>query len=228
MSRALGVFAIGLVLAVLAAPTARAGGHYGSFGFQMGLYHYPPPGGYAPAAGGHHHRAYTAPAGYGYAPMMMMAPAAGCSGAGYAPMMMAPAGGCSGSGYAPAYGYAAPGYGYAAPSYGYAAPQQGLLTFAGGAGGIVETIRALKEIRDTFDDLRGGGKQDTATKESLDRLQADVNALRAEFNAKGIATVPADLGGQLKEINRKLDALKADNEGIKKTLKSKFGDLVFP
>ncbi len=216
MTRALGLVTAGLGLVVLAAPTARAGGHYGSFGFQMGLYHYPPPGGYAPAAGGSHHRAYSAPAyGYapaaGYAPMMMMAPAAGCSGAGYAPMM-APAG-CSGSGYsAPAYGYAAPayGYGYAAPGYGYAAPQAqaGFLPYGAG-GGILDALRALKEIRDTFDDFRGGSKDrgDSATKDEVTKLRSEVESLRRDLTT---LKVPENLDLRLEQIRNDQEKLKLD------------------
>ncbi len=214
MTRMLGMFTAGLAVVVVATPGAKAGGYY--FGVQFG---------HQPRAHAHHQRAYSAPATYGYAPaagyapMVMMAPAAGCSGAGFAPMM-APSGGCYGSGVA--YGYAAPGYGYTAPGYGYgcAAPQSGVLSMIGGAGGIVETIRALKEIRDTFDDLRGGGKQDTATKEELAKLRTEVEGIRKDIT---LLNVPANLDLRLEAIRNEqqkmsleLQTLRRDVEALKK------------
>lgn len=228
MTRALGLMAVGLALVVLAAPAARAGGRYGSFGVQMGVYRYPPPGGYAP--GGHHfhhHRAYSAPAGYGHgyapayghAPVMMMAPAAGCSGVGYAPRMAA-VGGCSGSGYGYSYGHA---FGPVSPVHGYADPQAGLLTFGGGLLEALEFARRLRTKIDEFDGGGGGGS--AATKKEIADLRKDIEALRAEVKA---INVPPNLGAQLTEINSKLDAQRADIEGMKKALKEKLPGIVFP
>src|SRR5262245_46527373 len=83
-----------IALILSAGAVQGKGPHHGSTGFQMGFYHYPPPGQAAPQAG-----VLAVPsAGYGY---------------GYA---------VPGAGYAvPGYGYAAPGYGFSpmmAPSAG--------------------------------------------------------------------------------------------------------------
>src|SRR5262245_50752376 len=115
------VFALTLV----AGPALAGHSHYGSCGFQIGFYHYPPPGA-APSAG--YSYSYASP-GYSYAPT-----------AGYAPAM-APYGGCSGGGYSPGYGFsfgAAPGYGYT-----YGNPQAGMFPFPGlgfGGGSFLEAI----------------------------------------------------------------------------------------
>ena len=217
------MFLGGLGLVLLVTPSARGqGGHYGSAGVQAGFYRYPAPGGSHAGSFGIQMGLYRHPAaaagyapGYspGYAPMMM-APAAGCSGAGYAPMMMAPAApsygyapvmaapgyapmmmapaaGCSGAGFAPM--MMAPSYGYA-PAYGYAAPQAGLLQFVGAVGGVRDTIKALKDIRDAFDDLGfgGGGADFKKMTEKLDAMEKRVNA------------IPPDLTTRLNKIDESL------------------------
>ena len=201
MTRMLGLFTGGLALAVLAAPGARAGGpHYGSFGVQMGLYRYPPPGGYA-VGGGHHHRSYSAPAGYAYTPGYAYSPTPGYS---YTPGYSLSPGGCSGMSYSPSGGCSGMSYSptpgpYLSPGYYSPTPQAGLLS---AAGGIRETLELIREVREF---LKGGGGDrgggDGGSSADLDDLRRRVKDLEAR-------DVPPNLKNTLKQLGDDLSAVR--------------------
>jgi hypothetical protein len=212
--------------ALLLIPTAARAQHYGSTGVTVlgiplvGAYKYP-----AGVAPGYGYSTYSAPvAGYGYAAPggcfghqagygFAAAPAAGY---GYAAPMMAAPSGCTG--YTAGYGFAAPMSGFAAagpgPAYGYGPPtgygppQAGLLT---GIGGLVETIRALKEIRDAFEQFRGGSGGDGASGADIRKLQKDVADLSAKVEAMKF---PPNVTERLDKIDEQL--LKLSNVELQK------------
>jgi hypothetical protein len=220
---------LGIAAALLLIPTAARAQHYGSTGITafgvplLGAYKYPP--GVAPVAG-YGYSAYSAPAaGYGYAAPggcfghqagygFAAAPAAGY---GYAAPMMAPSG-CTG--YSAGYGFSAPMTGFAGSAYGYGPPtgygppQGGFLT---GIGGLVETIRALKDIRDAFEQLRvGGGGGDTAASADVRKLQKDLADLNAKVDA---LKFPPNVTDRLDKIDEQLLKLSnVDLQQIKKRL----------
>jgi len=169
---------VAAIVLTVSAGTARAKyPHYGSTGIQFGCYKYPPPGnayvgasvsGYSPGY------SYAAP-NYGY----------GVPNYGYGTTQYAPSGGCFGSGF----GYGQSGYGLvpgagAGYGFGYGGSQAGVFPFpgfgGGGAGGILETIRVIKEITKELD---GGFKTDSATKEEIQKLRDDVAKLRTDIGS---------------------------------------------
>jgi hypothetical protein len=227
---------VAVVTLSLAAGTASAWGpHYGSCGFQMGFYHYPPPGA-APSAG--YSYSYASP-GYSYAPVAGYSYAS--PGYSYAPSPgYAPSYGCSGGGYAPGYGLS---YG-AAPSFGYSysMPQQGLFPFPGsgfGGGSLLDAIRGIKEIAKELD----GGRSDYATKDDVQKLRDEVKSLRSDMTNISkediqklrdevgrvrrdfdTVKVPADLDRRLGDLQRQQQDTALQMQRVEKFLKDKFKD----
>lgn len=202
---------LGLGIASLLVPggSVHAQGH--SAGVQvLGI---PVIGVYKTGAGGYHsgYSAFSSPV-YGYSAPMT----GGCTGysafssPGYgysspafsAPMM----GGCSGYSAFSAATYSAPAY--SAPMYGYNYPtaQAGILP---ALGGLVEAIRAFREIQAELDRVRPGGTGSSADvkalSDKLDKIEAKVNKIPDDVAAR-LTRIDQQVQ-EIPDIKKRLDRL---------------------